>query len=104
MTTKNGAWAPFNSVMNGQNVLNHLTEEKNKVAKPILSDDQKIELENKIIEYYEQKDEITINYYESGYIKKLIGIITKIDPIKRKIYINNNLSLYFSNIVDIFAN
>lgn len=102
MTTKNGAWAPFNSVMDGQNVLSHLTEEKNKVTKPILSDDQKLELENKIIEYYEQKDEITINYYESGYIKNLYGIITKIDPIKRKIYINNTVSLHFSNILNIF--
>lgn len=95
-------WAPFNSVLNGEQALNELAKEKRKINKPLLSEDQKSQLEEKIIEAFEQKDEINISYYESGQIKMVKGIIVKLDPVKRKIYLNNQISLHFSNILNIF--
>lgn len=89
-------------MLNGQEVLKKLAEEKNKVAKPTLSDEQKMQLEEKIRCFFEQKENVDILYYEAGQTKTLTGIITKLDPIKRKIIINNKISLYFSNILEIF--
>lgn len=90
-------------MLNGGEVLKELTKEKNKISKPLLSDEQKMILENKIIEFFFQKDEVIITYYEAGTIKKATGIITKLDPAKGKIYLNNTLYLHFSNILDILA-
>lgn len=90
-------------MLNGEEVLNELTKEKSKTAKPILSDDQKMIIENQIIEFFHQKEEVKILYYEAGYIKTITGIIAKLDPIKKNIYLNNNLSLHFSNILDILS-
>ncbi len=89
-------------MLNGDEVLKKLTAEKNKVAKPILSEEQKIQLENKIIEFFEQKEKVKITYYEAGYIKILVGTITKLDPTSRKIYVDNKRALHFANILDIF--
>ena len=89
-------------MLNGQAVLKKLSEEKSKITKPILSDEQKILLEEKIIEFFEQKEKVNILYYEAGQTKILTGVITKLDPVKRKIFINNKTSLYFFNILDIF--
>ncbi|MDE5630800.1 MAG: YolD-like family protein [Bacilli bacterium] len=88
-------------MLNSEEVLKKLAKEKRKINKPILSDEQIMLLEKNIIEYYERKDEITIIYYEAGQTKNIKGIITKLDPIKRKIIINDKISLYFSNILDI---
>ncbi|MDE6292933.1 MAG: YolD-like family protein [Bacilli bacterium] len=90
-------------MLNGRDVLTELTKEKNKISKPILSEEQKILLENKIIEYFFQKEEVKILYYEAGYQKSLTGVITKLDPVKKKIYLNNKISLHFSNILDILT-
>lgn len=90
-------------MLNGRDVLTELTKEKNKISKPILSEEQKILLENKIIEYFSQKEEVKILYYEAGYQKSLTGVITKLDPVKKKIYLNNKISLHFSNILDILT-
>lgn len=103
MTERHGTWAPFSSVLNGSEALTELAQEKEKISKPILSDEQKMILENKIIEFFSQKDEVNIIYYESGYIKKVTGIITKLDSVERKIYLNNKLYLHFSNILDILS-
>lgn len=88
-------------MLNGEDTLKKLTKEKNKIAKPILSEEQKKMLENKIIEAYEQKDAVDIIYYEGGYSKKITGKITKLDPTRGKIYINNKTYIHFSNILNI---
>lgn len=90
-------------MLNSQEVLNELAKEKNKISKPILSDEQKMTIENKIIEFFFQKEEVKIIYYEASHIKTMTGVITKLDPVKGKIYINNRLTLHFSNILDILS-
>ena len=42
-------WAPFNSVVSGNEMLNSIVKEKNKIAMPTLSDEQKEVIEKKLI-------------------------------------------------------
>jgi hypothetical protein len=98
---ENIKWAPFNSVINGNQVLNELANNKNKITKPILSEEQIEVLEHKIIDSYTESSEITISYFKNNYINEVNGIITKLDPINKKIVINNKIILYFNNIINI---
>ena len=43
-------WQPFNAVVNGNFMINQVLEEKNKIKMPILSDDQKLEIQEKLFE------------------------------------------------------
>lgn len=94
-------WAPFNSVINGNEVLSSITEEKSKINKPTLSEEQINNLENKIIEAYSKNIQVELIYFKNGKNNKLSGQITKLDPINKKIILNYHTDVYFNNILDI---
>lgn len=94
-------WAPFNSVINGKEVLEEIKFEKSKVTKPILSEEQIRELEEKIIETYSGNILISIYFYKNGCIDILSGRITKLDPVNKIIIIDNKAKIYFNNIINI---
>lgn len=92
-------WAPFYSVLSEKEIKESV-ENKEVYSKPDLSEDQISELENIIIDAYNNKKEIEIKVYEShGTIIKQ-GIINKIDPIHKAIYLNKKMIL-FTNILDV---
>ncbi len=94
-------WAPFNSVINGDDVIKELKEEQNRINKPTLSEDQIRELETLILEVTTDKSLVEIIFYRHNHLYKVTGIITNIDPIQKKITINNQNSYYFKNIIKI---
>lgn len=94
-------WAPFNAVINGKTVLLTIMEEKSKINKPILSEDQIIELENIIIDAYQKSIDVEITYYKDNKSNKLIGQITKLDSVNKKIIVNYRIPIYFHNIIHI---
>ena len=57
-------WAPFNSLMNGQSIVNSLVFEKRKIKKPSISEEEQKVLEEKIIEAYYCQNIILITYYK----------------------------------------
>ncbi len=93
-------WQPFESVISTQSMLNNVLKEKNKIAMPILSEDQYNNLQNKIFTSYHNKDVVTIKYYKAGRLYKIKGSVTNIDQNNQKIIINNHFSLFFSQIID----
>lgn len=94
-------WAPFNSVINGNEVLEEIKFEKSKITKPILSEEQVANLEEKIIIAYSGKVLISLYFYKNGYINIINGRITKLDSVNKIIIINNKTKIYFDNIIDI---
>lgn len=94
-------WAPFASVINGSVLLKEIKEEKSRIIKPTLSDDQIEFLENKIIESFTGEIPVTIYFYRYEHIYKIEGIITKINKATKEIIINNQKNLFFSNIIRI---
>ncbi len=94
-------WKPFDSCFSSFKILNEVNKEKEKENIPILSEDQISVIENKIIEAYNLKEIVTIEFYFNGYIKKAKGIIYNINENQKKIYLNNN-TLYFKQILKIY--
>ncbi|MCH5167241.1 MAG: YolD-like family protein [Erysipelotrichales bacterium] len=94
-------WAPFASVINGNEVLREIDEEKTRIEKPSLSSEQIEYLEYDLIESYNNSNIVEVIFYKQYHIYKIEGIITKIDGVTKKITINNNKTLLFSNILAI---
>lgn len=83
-------WQPFASLPEQANYINQLVYDMNKVERPILSEDQLNELNEKLFRYFENKEMISLEYYHDGYIYLVEGVIIKIEPIKQLIMIENN--------------
>lgn len=95
-------WQPFNAVKSGNSMIDNVLEKKNKVAMPILSEDQLYDIQNKILTAYEEKNTISIRFFRDGRYYQKDGKIVNIDSIKRKITLSDGFILYFSQIIDVF--
>ncbi len=95
-------WAPFSAVIPGNYLVNQIEEKKRKIAKPCLDDDKKLEIEERIIDAYNNKDTIKLKLYRDGrlYIKE--GKVIHLDAINKKIIMTDNYQLFFSQIIDIY--
>ncbi len=94
-------WNPFNAVAPGGFMVNEVLKEKNKIDMPILSDDQKMELQERIFEAYNNQDTIKIKYFRGGRLYITEGKVIKIDANAHKIVLNGGFSVFFSQIVEI---
>ena len=94
-------WMPFNSLMNGRLIVNSLIIEKGKIEKPMISEEEQKELEEKIIEAYYCQSIVVITYYKDGFLRKVKSSIKKIDSVYKTIYLNNELKLLFKQICNI---
>lgn len=103
MSTNRGIkkWAPFNAVESGNIMINDVLSKKNKVKMPILSDDQIANLEEKLINSYNNGNIVTILYFKEGKYYKKQGIIGKIDKNTAKIFLKDGFSVFFSQIIEI---
>ena len=94
-------WNPFNAVAPGGMMVNEVLREKNKIDMPVLSEDQKMELEEKILEAHNNQEIVKVKYFRGGRLYITEGKIEKIDAIARKIVLNGGLSVFFSQIIEI---
>ena len=94
-------WMPFNSLMNGRLIVNSLIIEKGKIEKPMISEEEQKELEEKIIEAYYCQSIVIITYYKDGFLRKVKSSIKKIDSVYKTIYLSNQLKLLFKQICNI---
>ncbi len=95
-------WLPFNSIINGDEVVNSIEKEKRKIIKPTLSEDQIQNIEEYILESMINNIPITFKIYKGGFINEISGIVTNIDSVKQKIYLDNHKYLYFREIINVF--
>ena len=95
-------WNPFNAVAPGGMMVNDVLREKDKIDMPVLSEDQKAELQERIIEAYNNQELIKVKYFKGGKIYVSEGKIDKIDINSHKIVINGGFSVFFSQIIEIF--
>lgn len=95
-------WQPFNAVISGDLMLKDVLNKKNVVKMPTLSEDQIAMLERKIFSSFTRQESIKVKFYRNGSLFELRGIVTNIDIIKHKVFINNERCLYFSQIVEIY--
>ncbi len=94
-------WLPFDSLTNTNKMKHELSKKKIKIEKPILSEDQLINLDNKIMEAFFNKDIIKISYYFNNNIIKKEVRIKSIDYNKKQILLSDNTKLYSKQIINI---
>ena len=93
-------WQHFNSCFNSEKIILDIDKKKNRIKYPILSEDQIMDLENKLKDSYNLKIIINIKYYYDGCIEFIKGKIKYLDWQEKKIYINN-INIYLSQILEI---
>lgn len=91
-------WQPFNALEHYDDYINSTICYKEKIEKPILSEDQIEEINNSLILY--NHDEVNITHYKQGEILQTKGIITKIDIPNQILTINKN-KIYLKNLLKI---
>jgi hypothetical protein len=94
-------WNPFNAVAPGGYMVKEVMKEKNKVEMPILSDDQKMAIQERLFEAFNNQEMVNIRYFKGGNMYNIEGFIEKIDQNTRKIIINSDISVFFSQICEI---
>ena len=66
------------------------------------SEEQVADIEHTIIEAYTNSSLIELHYYKDSRENLITGNISKIDPVNKRITLNNGLNIYFTNIIKIF--
>lgn len=94
-------WMPFDSVVSSKKVVQSIIQEKSKVLKPILSEEQMTEIENRLWEGFHNQITIHISYYFQGTIRKKDSIILCIQRNEKKIIFKDYSYLYFDQILNV---
>lgn len=76
-------WAPYSSLIEQSTCLEKMRYQKNKIEKPILSEDE-IEHINQILTSYNGED-VEISYFFDGYIYTIVTKIKRIDIYNKKL-------------------
>ena len=90
-------WAPYKSLIEQESYLNKLHDNNQKVEKPHISSDE-AELINEILVNY-RGEELLITYWRNGKINTLPAVLKKIDPLNKKIVLQDRRTIYFSEII-----
>ncbi|PFQ43054.1 3-oxoacyl-ACP synthase [Bacillus cereus] len=98
-------WAPFAAMPEQFAGIRKIIKEKNKIARPILTSEEKELIENMLLCSLLSEEEILITYYEDGYLLTNYMTIIDIDPLNNAIIctdaFHNQMTLYFSDILDV---
>ena len=92
-------WAPFSSLIEQATCLEEMKYQRNKISKPILTDDQKEKIEC-VLQTYQKGQTVKIKFYNDGYLYVVETQIKRID-IENRCLILTNGKLKFENIIDI---
>jgi hypothetical protein len=91
-------WAPFQSLKEQTIYLHEIENNRKKVPKPILSEDQISEINYSLTTY--NNEVVVIVYYKNGFIKQIKGRIKKIDPTFKYLLVED-IKISFNNLLDI---
>ena len=92
-------WAPFQSLMRHDNLINELT--KHKVANPRLSEEQINQLETIVKEAYAKQIHLNFILYQNGYATQISGKIKRIIPADQKLILDSQKIVFFTTIITI---
>jgi len=72
-------WKPFASIPEQHTGLHYIFENLNKVEKPILSEDQRNEINESLQEAVRSQKVALITYYKGGFIVKDKGVVSEVN-------------------------
>ena len=92
-------WAPYSSLIEQATCLEEMKYQRNKIAKPILTEDQKEKI-NFVLQSYQKGQIVRIKFFNDGYLYLISTTIKRIDLENRKLVLEQG-KIDFVNIVDI---
>ncbi|MBE5806328.1 MAG: YolD-like family protein [Clostridiales bacterium] len=93
-------WQPFNSCMEPNKIIKDIKKQKSRYTLPTLSEEQLQNIGEKIIDAYNLKLIVKLQYYFDGNIYETTGKINYLSIPEKKICINNKF-LYFKQLLNI---
>ncbi|MFA2561940.1 YolD-like family protein [Bacillus cereus] len=98
-------FSPFAAMPEQFAGIREIIKEKNKVTRPILTDDEKELIENMLLCSLLSEEEILITYYEDGYLLSSYMTVVDIDPSNSAVICTdafyNKIKLQFFNIIGV---
>lgn len=98
-------FTPFAALSEQFEGIQEIIKEKNKVTRPILTDEEKELLENMLLCSLLSEEEILITYYEDGYLLSSYMTVVGIDQQNSAVICTdafyNKMTLRFSKIIDV---
>ena len=92
-------WAPYSSLIEQATCLEQMKYQRNKIERPILTDDQKEKI-NYALQSYKKGQIIKIKFFHDGYLYEINTSIKRID-LENHVLVLENGKLDFINIIDI---
>lgn len=92
-------WAPFSSLIEQATCLEAMKYERNKIPKPVLTDDQ-IEKINYVLTSYKRGQTVKIRFYNDGYLYEIETQIKRIDLENQRLILEHG-KLDYNQIIDI---
>lgn len=93
-------WAPYKSLIEQENFLNNMMNEKGKITKPKLSSEQAEEIDRVLREYHGEL--LRMRYFKIGYVKEIAQTIKKIDSVER-ILVGSELTIPLRDLLEVVA-
>ncbi|EOO12377.1 3-oxoacyl-ACP synthase [Bacillus mycoides] len=98
-------FTPFAALSEQFEGIQEIIKEKNKVTRPILTDEEKELIENMLLCSLLSEEEILITYYEDGYLLSSYMTVVGIDQQNSAVICTdafyNKMTLRFSKIIDV---
>ena len=92
-------WAPYKSLNEQEDYLKKLHKNQEKVERPRISSDEADNINEILVNYH--GEELLIEYWRNEKINAVSSILSKIDPINKKIVLPLRKTIYFNELVRI---
>lgn len=98
-------WTPFAAMPEQFSGIQQIVRDKIKVPRPILTQDEKEIVENKLLTALLSQEEVLITYYDDGFILSEYITVMNINPIKKQVHYTDafykTYIFEFQDIIDI---
>ena len=92
-------WAPYKSLNEQEEYLNKLHQKRNKAERPKISSDEAENINEILVNYH--GEELIITYWRNEKINNISSILSKIDPVNKKIVLPERKTISFTELIKI---
>ena len=92
-------WAPYKSLNEQEDYLKKLHNKQEKVERPSISSDEADNINEILVNYH--GEELLIEYWRNDKINTVSSILSKIDPVNKKIVLPLRKTIYFGELIRI---
>ena len=92
-------WAPYKSLNEQEYCLNKLHQKQAEVERPRISSDEAENINEILVNYH--GEELLIEYWRNEKINTVSSILSKIDPVNKKIVLPLRKTIYFAELIRI---